>query len=386
MGIRVYKSYTSGTRGRAISDFAEITKQKPEKTLLSKKVSTGGRNNRGVITTRHHGGGHKQRYRIIDFKRKKLGIEAKVAAIEYDPNRNARIALLHYKDGEKRYILQPKNLNVGATVFSGETAPLEIGNALPLSSIPLGISVHNIELIPGRGGQLARAAGSYAQIVAKEGEFVTLKIRDAIWEDDGFFLNPVFNKTESIVKVEQNVCFKVDSIDFRIDKGFFGFKILSSNAIIIPNKYCDNRLCEDSTTKDYETYFNNGQELTKIRCYYQAICEFNKAINLNKTESKTYYYRGTSFLALQNYRSALIDFYIALEIEKAKNSETEIEQAFKENPYKLVSSILTDLESNNISKIESLDIEGKLNKIQLANKFDNYTTRINYCIKKLKKN
>jgi large subunit ribosomal protein L2 len=176
MGIRVYKSYTSGTRGRAISDFAEITKQKPEKTLLSKKVSTGGRNNRGVITTRHHGGGHKQRYRIIDFKRKKLGIEAKVAAIEYDPNRNARIALLHYKDGEKRYILQPKNLNVGATVFSGETAPLEIGNALPLSSIPLGISVHNIELIPGRGGQLARAAGSYAQIVAKEGEFVTLKL------------------------------------------------------------------------------------------------------------------------------------------------------------------------------------------------------------------
>jgi tetratricopeptide (TPR) repeat protein len=220
---------------------------------------------------------------------------------------------------------------------------------------------------------------------SSKGEFVTLKIRDAIWEDDGFFLNPVFNKTESIVKVEQNVCFKVDSIDFRIDKGFFGFKILSNNAIIIPNKYCDNRLCKDSTTKDYETYFNNGQELTKIRCYYQAICEFNKAIKLNKTESKTYYYRGTSFLALQNYKSELIDFYIALEIEKAKNSETEIEQAFKENPYKLVSSILTDLESNNLSKIESLDIEGKLNKIQLANKFDNYTTRINYCIKKLKK-
>jgi large subunit ribosomal protein L2 len=176
MGIRVYKSYTSGTRGRAISDFSEITKQKPQKRLLSKKVSTGGRNNRGVITTRHHGGGHKQRYRIIDFKRKKVGIEAKVAAIEYDPNRNARIALLHYKDGEKRYILQPKNLVVGNVISSGENAPLDIGNALPLSNIPLGISVHNIELIPGRGGQLARAAGSYAQVVAKEGAFVTVKL------------------------------------------------------------------------------------------------------------------------------------------------------------------------------------------------------------------
>lgn len=176
MGIRVYKSYTSGTRSRAISDFSEITKQKPEKKLLAKKVSTGGRNNRGVITTRHHGGGHKQRYRLVDFKRKKIGVEAKVAAIEYDPNRNARIALLHYRDGEKRYILQPKNLNVGDVVFSGETSPLEIGNALPLRSIPLGISVHNIELIPGRGGQLARSAGSYAQVVAKEGNFVTLKL------------------------------------------------------------------------------------------------------------------------------------------------------------------------------------------------------------------
>lgn len=176
MGIRVYKSYTSGTRGKAISDFSEITKQKPEKNLLSKKTSTGGRNNRGVITTRHHGGGHKQRYRIIDFKRKKIGIEAKVATIEYDPNRNARIALLHYKDGEKRYILQPKNLTVGSSILSGETAPLEVGNSLPLSNIPLGISVHNIELIPGRGGQLARAAGAYAQIVAKEGNFVTIKL------------------------------------------------------------------------------------------------------------------------------------------------------------------------------------------------------------------
>lgn len=221
---------------------------------------------------------------------------------------------------------------------------------------------------------------------SSKGEFVTLKIRDAIWDDDGFFLNPAFNDTKSIVKVEQNVCFKVDSIDFRIDKGLFGFKILTNNAVLIPSKNCDNSLCEDSTSKNYETYFNNGQELTKIRCYYQAICEFNKAIKLNKTESKTYYYRGTSFLALQNYKSALIDFYIALEIEKAKNSKTEIEQAFKENTDKLVSSIITDIESNNIRKIETLNIEDKLNKIQLANKFDNYTTRLNYCIKKLKKN
>jgi large subunit ribosomal protein L2 len=139
-------------------------------------MSTGGRNNRGVITTRHKGGGHKQRYRVIDFRRKKCHIEATVAAIEYDPNRNARLALLHYRDGEKRYILQPRLLDVGSIVSSGKTAPLEIGNSLPLSSIPLGISVHNIELIPGRGGQLARSAGSYAQVVAKDGEYVTVKL------------------------------------------------------------------------------------------------------------------------------------------------------------------------------------------------------------------
>lgn len=176
MAIRIYKAYTPGTRTRSNTDFAEITAKKPEKSLLAKKVSTGGRNHRGVITCRHKGGGHKQRYRIIDFKRKKLDIEAKVASIEYDPNRNARIALLHYRDGEKRYILHPRTLTVGASIFSGENVPLEIGNALPLSSIPLGISVHNIELIPGRGGQLARSAGSYAQLVAKDGEFVTLKL------------------------------------------------------------------------------------------------------------------------------------------------------------------------------------------------------------------
>ena len=176
MAIRIYKAYTPGTRSRSNSDFSEITKQKPEKSLLGKKVSTGGRNNRGVITTRHKGGGHKQRYRIIDFKRKKANIEAKVASIEYDPNRNARIALLHYKDGEKRYILHPRTLNIGDMISSGENVPLEVGNALPLNNIPLGISVHNIELIPGKGGQLARSAGSYAQLVAKDGDFVTLKL------------------------------------------------------------------------------------------------------------------------------------------------------------------------------------------------------------------
>lgn len=176
MAIRIYRSYTPGTRNRSTSDFSEITKAKPEKTLLTKKVSTGGRNHRGIITTRHKGGGHKQRYRLIDFKRKKYNVEGKITAIEYDPNRNSRIALVFYKDGEKRYILQPKNLIVGSTIMSGELAPIEIGNALPLNNIPLGISVHNIELIPGRGGQIAKAAGAYAQIVAKDGDFVTLKL------------------------------------------------------------------------------------------------------------------------------------------------------------------------------------------------------------------
>lgn len=176
MGIKIYRSYTPGTRNRSSSDFSEITTSKPEKSLLAKKTKKAGRNHRGVITVRHRGGGHKQRYRIIDFKRNKRNIEAKVASIEYDPNRNARIALLHYRDGEKRYILAPKNLFVGAQVSSGEDAALNIGNALPLSNIPLGTSVHNVELLPGKGGQIIRAAGTSAQIVAKEGNFVTLKL------------------------------------------------------------------------------------------------------------------------------------------------------------------------------------------------------------------
>ena len=176
MAIRIYKSITPGTRNRSVSDFSNLTKKKPERSLLTKIISKAGRNNRGVITIRHRGGGHKKRYRIIDFKRNKLDIEAKVASIEYDPNRNARIALLHYKDGEKRYILHPKRLEVGATVVSGANSPIEIGNALPLSNIPLGTSVHNVELIPGKGGQIVRSAGASAQIVAKEGNFVTLKM------------------------------------------------------------------------------------------------------------------------------------------------------------------------------------------------------------------
>ncbi|HHP7243814.1 MAG TPA: 50S ribosomal protein L2 [Elainellaceae cyanobacterium] len=176
MGIRYYRPYTPGTRERVVSDFSEVTRDKPEKSLTRSVHRPKGRNNRGVITCRHRGGGHKRRYRVVDFRRDKRNIPAKVAAIEYDPNRNARVALLHYVDGEKRYIIQPANLLIGATVVSGPDAPFEVGNALPLGNIPLGTLVHNVELIPGRGGQVVRAAGASAQVVAKEGNFVTLKL------------------------------------------------------------------------------------------------------------------------------------------------------------------------------------------------------------------
>jgi large subunit ribosomal protein L2 len=176
MSIRFYKSYTPGTRNRALSAFSEITKSKPEKSLLKKNHRNKGRNNRGVITIRHRGGGHKRLYRLIDFKRNKYGIEGIVASIEYDPNRNARIALVNYLDGEKRYILEPKNLNVGDRVISGSGSPLNIGNNLPLSEIPLGMSVHNIELIASRGGQIVRAGGTSAKILAKEGNYITLRL------------------------------------------------------------------------------------------------------------------------------------------------------------------------------------------------------------------
>jgi large subunit ribosomal protein L2 len=176
MSIRLYKSYTPGTRNRALSSFSEITKAKPEKSLIKKNHRDKGRNNRGIITIRHRGGGHKRKYRLIDFKRNKHNIEANVKSIEYDPNRNARIALVCYKDGEKRYILHPNNLKIGDTVISGSNVPFSIGNTLPLNEIPLGTSVHNIELIPNRGGQIVRAAGTSAKILAKEGDYITLRL------------------------------------------------------------------------------------------------------------------------------------------------------------------------------------------------------------------
>ncbi|PMB51451.1 50S ribosomal protein L2 [Fischerella thermalis CCMEE 5201] len=176
MGTRSFRPYTPSTRQVTISDFSEITKTEPEKSLTKFVHRAKGRNNQGRITSRFRGGGHKRLYRIIDFKRNKRDIPAEVIAIEYDPNRNARIALLQYQDGEKRYILQPNGLKVGTTVIAGVNAPIEDGNALPLSNIPLGTSVHNVELTPGKGGQIVRSAGATAQVVAKEGNYVTLKL------------------------------------------------------------------------------------------------------------------------------------------------------------------------------------------------------------------
>ena len=176
MSIRLYKSYTPGTRHRALSAFTEITKAKPEKSLIRKNHRKKGRNNRGVITIRHRGGGHKRRYRLVDFNRNKYGINGTVKTIEYDPNRNARIALIYYSDGEKRYILHPKGLKIGDTILSGSGSSLNVGNTLPLSEIPLGTSIHNLELIPNKGGQLVRAAGTSAKILAKEGDYVTLRL------------------------------------------------------------------------------------------------------------------------------------------------------------------------------------------------------------------
>lgn len=176
MGTRSFRPYTPGTRQCTISDFSEITKSEPEKSLTVSNHRPKGRNNRGVITSRRRGGGHKRLYRIVDFRRDKHNIPAKVAAIEYDPNRNARLALLFYKDGEKRYILHPNGLAVGTEVISGPEAPFEIGNALPLGNIPLGTNVHNVELVAGKGAQIVRAAGATAQVVAKEGNYVTLKL------------------------------------------------------------------------------------------------------------------------------------------------------------------------------------------------------------------
>ncbi len=176
MAIKKYKPTTAGRRGMSVSAFDEITSDQPEKSLVEPLKSSGGRNNYGRMTARHRGGGHKRKYRVIDFKRTKDGVPAKVASIEYDPNRSARIALLHYADGEKRYILAPVGLNVGDTVESGQGADIKTGNALPMRFIPVGTVVHNIEMQPGKGGQLARSAGSSAQLMAKEGNKATLRL------------------------------------------------------------------------------------------------------------------------------------------------------------------------------------------------------------------
>jgi large subunit ribosomal protein L2 len=176
MSIRKRKPTSAGRRFQTTSDFAEVTKTRPEKSLLASKSSRGGRNATGRITSRHQGGGHKQRYRIVDFRRKKDDYAAKVAAIEYDPNRTCRIALLHYEDGTKAYILAPKGLEPGMRVVSGPKADIKVGNALPLRYVPVGTVVHNVELRPGQGGRVARSAGMSVQLVAKEGDYATLRM------------------------------------------------------------------------------------------------------------------------------------------------------------------------------------------------------------------
>jgi len=176
MSLRTHKPTTPGERHAVLPEFDEITKSRPERSLIEPKKRNAGRNAMGRITVRHRGGGHKRMYRLIDFKRDKSGIKAKVAHIEYDPNRTARIALLHYADGEKRYILAPDGLNVGMEVMSGAEAEPTVGNALPLANIPLGLTIHNIEMVPGRGGQLARGAGMAARLMAREGNFVNVKL------------------------------------------------------------------------------------------------------------------------------------------------------------------------------------------------------------------
>jgi len=176
MGIKKFRPITPTLRYKTLPDFKEITKTEPEKSLLRPRRSTGGRNNRGHLSCRHKGGGHRRRYRVIDFRRDKDGVPAKVAAIEYDPNRSARIALLNYVDGEKRYIVAPLGLSVGDVIVSGEDVDIKVGNNLPLRNVPLGAEVHNVELVPGKGAQLARGAGNFCQVLAKEGNYVQLRL------------------------------------------------------------------------------------------------------------------------------------------------------------------------------------------------------------------
>ena len=176
MGIKIYKPYTPSSRNKSVLDFSILSKVEPEKSLVVSNHRANGRNNQGRITIRHKGGGHKRKYRLIDFKRNKHDIKGKVMSIEYDPNRNAFISLINYEDGEKRYILHPENLKVGDSIAAGKNAEISIGHSLPLDSIPLGTDVHNVELFPGKGGQLIRSAGTSAKVLAKENDFVVLRL------------------------------------------------------------------------------------------------------------------------------------------------------------------------------------------------------------------
>ena len=206
MPVKTVKPTTPGQRQKSVSTFEEITKSKPEKSLVRPLKKSGGRNNKGRITSRRRGGGHKRQYRIIDFKRNKFDIPAKVVAIEYDPNRSARIALLHYTDGEKRYILSPYGIKVGDKVVSSQKkAPLKIGNCLPLSKIPSGLFVHNVELVPGKGAQMVRSAGAGAQVLAKDAGMVTLKLPSGevrmVGEKCMVTIGEVGNKSHETVKI-----------------------------------------------------------------------------------------------------------------------------------------------------------------------------------------
>ena len=205
MGIRKFRPMTPGTRFRSVADFAEVTRSEPERSLVESLSKSGGRNNIGHLTMRHRGGGHKRRYRRIDFKRDKHGVPARVAEVEYDPNRTARIALLVYADGEKRYIVHPQGLKPGNTVVSGPGSDIRTGNSLPLSEIPLGTTIHCIEMKPRKGAQICRSAGTGAQVVAKEGHYVTLKLRSGemrmIREECNATIGAVGNSDHELLKV-----------------------------------------------------------------------------------------------------------------------------------------------------------------------------------------
>ena len=205
MALIIYKPTSPGRRNMTSPDFAEITKSTPERSLTQAKKSKGGRNAHGHITTRHQGGGHKQRYRLIDFKRNKDGVPAKVASIEYDPNRSSRIALLHYADGEKRYILAPVGVAVGDTLTSGDNVDIRPGNALPLKNIPLGTVIHNIEMKLGKGGQMIRSAGSFGQLMAKEGKYAQIRMPSGevrmVMQDCKATIGQIGNPEHEIVRV-----------------------------------------------------------------------------------------------------------------------------------------------------------------------------------------